>query len=181
MAEWPEILDAAIGLLQLALAALVVRHLVRFGRAFPWLAALMVYFALRGTARLYGAFADDGEEAFEVVTDALLVGVVVLLILGIRRTVAGLKLALDAAELREREYERALAEYRTLARHRLANPLTAILGGLRTLRDLPDLDRATRDELLAGMEQAAHELERVSLDPAPASPEERTLNPRPDV
>jgi hypothetical protein len=37
-------LNAAVGLLQLTLAALVARHLVRFGRAFPWLGALMAYF-----------------------------------------------------------------------------------------------------------------------------------------
>ena len=181
MADWDVVLNAGLGLLQLALALLVVRHLVRFGRAFPWLAALMLYFALRGTARLYDAFATNGEEVFEVVTDAVLVVVVVLLMLGIERTVAGLKLALEAAQLREGEYQRALADYRALARHRLANPLTAILGGLRTLREMPDLPRETQVELLDGIEAAAAELERVSLDPVAESPEEQALNPRPEV
>jgi hypothetical protein len=44
MGEWAGFLNAAVGLLQLTLAALVARHLVRFGRAFPWLGALMAYF-----------------------------------------------------------------------------------------------------------------------------------------
>ena len=181
MGDWVEFLDAAIGLLQLTLAIVVVRHLVRFGRAFPWLAALMAYFGLRGAARLASAFTDNGAEVFEAVTDVVLVVVILLLIVGIERTVSGLALALDAARLRESEYERALHDYRALARHRLANPLTAILGGLRTLREMPDLPRETQLELLDGVEAAARELERVSLDPTVGGPEERDLNPRPDV
>jgi signal transduction histidine kinase len=175
------LLDAVIGLLQLTLAAAVARSLLGFVRSFPWLAALMAYFALRGSARLYGAFYDNGEEAFELATDAVLVVVLVLLIVGMRRTVAGLKLALDEARLRRDEYERALVDYRTLARHRLANPLTAIIGGLQTLRDLADLDRETEVELLDGMEQAARELEAISLDPVAEAPEELLLKPRPEL
>jgi signal transduction histidine kinase len=181
MVTWGAFLNAVTGLLQLTLVVLVARHLLGFVRSFPWLAALMAYFALRGTARLYTAFFDEGQEAFEAVTDGVLVIVLVLLIVGMRRTVAGLKLALEAAHLRQSEYERALSEYRALARHRLANPLTAIIGGVATLRDMPHLDRKTQLDLLAGIEGAARELEEVSLDPEPEAPEERTLNPRPEV
>jgi signal transduction histidine kinase len=181
MAGWADYLNVVVGVLQLSLALLVMRHLGRFGRAFPWLAALMIYFALRGLDRIAVAFFDEGAQVFDAATDVVLVVVIVLLIVGIERTVSGLKLALDSAELRESEYERALADYRILARHRLANPITAIVGGLATLRDMPELDRQAREEVLAGMEEAARELGQVSLDPRPEAPEERTLRPRPDL
>jgi signal transduction histidine kinase len=181
MPDWDVLLNAVIGLLQLTLAVLVAPQLVRFGRTFPWLAALVAYFALRGTARLHAAFFDNGGEAIEIATDIVLLAVLVLLVVALRRTVAGLKGAIDSARLRESEYQRALTDYRTLARHRLANPLTAVLGGIQTLREIPDLDRETQLELLEGIEESARELERISLDPEAASPEERALNPRPDI
>ncbi len=179
MPAWGDVLNAAIGLLQLTLAVLVVRHLVRFGRAFPWLVALMAYFALRGTARLFAAFSDNGEEAFELVTDAVLVVVLIMLLVGIERTVNGLRAAMDAARMRESEYQRALADYRTLARHRLANPLSAIRGGIATLREMENLDETTRAQLLEMIDHEANRLEHITLDPDVLSPEERSLRPRP--
>jgi signal transduction histidine kinase len=181
MPTWHVVLNAMIGLLQLALALVVLRHLGRFGRSFPWLGALMAYFMVRGSARVYTSFYDRGEEAVQLFTDSILVGALLLLILGIRRTVAGLKLQLDLARKRESEYERALDDYHALARHRLANPLTTIVGGVATLRDMPDLDRATQREVLAGIENAARELEVISLDPGSDAPEESSLRPRPDL
>jgi signal transduction histidine kinase len=177
--DWADFVNVVVGVLQLVLAGVVLRHLGRFGRAYPWLALLMAYFMLRGVDRIYTAFVGVGEEAFSLFSDAVLVIVLVMLIVGIRRTVSGLRFAEDSAHLREVEYQRALSDYRVLARHRLANPLTAVLGGITTLRDMPDLDPETRDELLAQMEAAAQQLERVSLDPKAESPEERSLEPSP--
>ena len=176
-AEW---LDLALGALQLALAAAVLRHVRGFGRAFPWLAALMVFFALRGVQRLYAAFTDGGEQAFGLAGDLLLLVVLVLLLVGLDRTVRSLRLASDEAEAQAHEYGRALRDYRRLMRHRIGNPLTVIRGGVATLRELP-LDPETQSSLLESIEEAVGELERVALDPAAASPEEQTLRPRPEL
>ncbi|HVM69017.1 MAG TPA: hypothetical protein VM204_04190 [Gaiellaceae bacterium] len=175
--EW---LDLALGLMQLLLAAAVLRHLRGFGRAFPWLAALMVYFALRGTQRVYGAFADEGEQALLLLGDLVLLVVLVLLLVGLERTVRGLRLAVDDAEARAQEYARALRDYRRLARHRIGNPLSVIRGGAATLREL-ELGATDREALLRSIEDAAVELEHVALDPSPERPEERGLEPRPQV
>jgi signal transduction histidine kinase len=83
--------------------------------------------------------------------------------------------------LRSEEYARALADYRRLARHRLATPITAIRGSLATLRDIPDLDEATQRELLAAAEEQAERLQQVALDPEIAAAEERGLRPTPEV
>ena len=89
-----------------------------------------------------------------------------------------LRFSLDEAAARASEYERALADYRRLARHRLANPLAVVRGGVTTLREL-ELEPAQRDEILRTVEEAALDLERVALDPQPRSPEEGDLRPRP--
>jgi signal transduction histidine kinase len=175
-AEW---LDLALGLLQLMLAAVVLRHLRGFGRAFPWLGALMVFFALRGTQRVYAAFTDGNEQVFGVVGDLLLLVVLTLLVVGLERTVRGLRYSADVAAARAEEYERALRDYRRLARHRLANPLAVVRGGAATLREL-ELDEAQRAEIVRAIEEAALELEQITLQPEPERPEERGLRPRPE-
>lgn len=76
------------------------------------------------------------------------------------------------------EYRRALLDYTQLVRHRIANPLTAISGGIRTLLE-HDLDEATRLQLLTLMLQKAEELERVALRPESLRAEETTLAPAP--
>jgi signal transduction histidine kinase len=174
-AEW---FDLALGSLQLVLALVVLKHLRRFGRAFPWLAALMLLFSLRAAERLWSAFSDTRQEVFGVAGDALLVAVLLLLILGLRNTVRGLELALSEADARAQEYARALHDYRTLARHRLATPLTVIRAAVRTMRDLEPTP-AERDEILEAMERATFELEHVALEPSVRRPEERALRPLP--
>jgi signal transduction histidine kinase len=170
----------AVGFLQIGLALVIGRRLGRLGRQFPWLAALTVFFALRGVTRLAETMAGRRVEAIAEPVDVLLVLALVLVIVGFDRTIRGLLLAQDAARYREQEYERALADYRRLARHRLANPLTAIRGGVAALRTL-ELDEERRDELLAMIEREALRLEHVALDPAPRAPEESTLQPSPRV
>jgi signal transduction histidine kinase len=176
----PEWLDLAIGALQLLLAAVVLRNLRRFGRAFPWLAALMLFFFVRGTQRLYASFTDSTEELLGLIGDLLIVTVLVLLLLGLRNTVRALEFALDEADARAAEYSRALQDYRTLTRHRLANPITVIRAGLSTIRDL-DLKESDRESILAAAEEAAAELEQVVLEPQAVRPEERGLQPKPTI
>jgi signal transduction histidine kinase len=169
-----------VGFLQVGLALAIGRRLGRLGRQFPWLGVLTVFFALRGVTRLAETVAGGRVDALAEPVDVLLVVALVLLILGFDRTIRGLLLAEDAAHFREQEYERALADYRRLARHRLANPLTAIRGGVAALRTL-DLDDERRRELLAMIEREALRLEHVALDPATHSPEESTLHPQPQA
>jgi signal transduction histidine kinase len=167
-----------VGLLEVALAAVVVRYLFRFGRAFPWLAALLVFFVLRGTARVYETFSAQAVAEIDLALDAFIILVILLLIGGLERTVAGLKLAFDEAALRRREYERALVDYRTLARHRLANPIAAIVGSVEAL-ELKDVDAETRQRLLEILRTEALRLRQVALEPEPLGPEERSLQPKP--
>jgi signal transduction histidine kinase len=106
--------------------------------------------------------------------------VLALLVVGLERTVRGLRYAGDTAAARANEYERALRDYRRLARHRIANPLAVVRGGAATLREL-ELDEAQRAEIVRAIEEAALELERVALHPEPERPEERGLRPRPEL
>jgi signal transduction histidine kinase len=173
-------LSLVIGALQLALAFVVGLRLGRYGRAFPWLAALTVFFGLRGVTRIYASFAGDVPETLALPVDFLLLAVLILLIVGVDRTGRGLMLAENEAHYREEEYRRALADYRRLARHRLANPLSVIRGGVIALKTL-DLAPADRQELLDSIERESERLEKVALEPEPESAEERKLRPRPEL
>jgi signal transduction histidine kinase len=175
-----ELLSLLIGSLQLALAFVVGLRLGRYGRAFPWLAALTVFFGLRGVMRIYASFAGDVPETLALPVDLLLLAVLLLLIIGVDRTGRGLRLAENEAHYREEEYRRALADYRRLARHRLANPLSVIRGGVIALKTL-DLAPADRQELLDSIERESERLEHIALEPKPEGPEERDLRPRPHL
>jgi signal transduction histidine kinase len=173
------VLSLLVGGLQAALVVVLLRHLGRYGRAFPWLVALMAFFGVRAAGRIYVAFAGEEPAALAYVVDGLLVLVLLLLLVGIERMVAGLELAEEEAQFREREYARALRDYQTLARHRLATPITAIRGGVVTLKDVPTLDGVERLELLNMIEREALRLEQLALDPERLSDEERALQPQP--
>jgi signal transduction histidine kinase len=173
------IVNLVLGLCELILALVVARHIGRFGRRFPWLVFLIAFFFVRGADRIYAAFADS--EALGLVVDIVAIAAVVMLILGIDKTAAALKETQDEATYRSEEYARALADYQRLARHRLANPLTAIRGSVVTLRDLPDLDADARRQLLDAIEAEALRLEEVALDPELQGAEERGLDPTPNV
>jgi signal transduction histidine kinase len=175
--EWPNLLLAAA---ELGLALVVLRYLWRFGRSFPWLGALMVYFAFRGSVRLDAALTGRESATLAVTSDVLLVVVLLLTTAGIGRTVRALHLALDDARVRAAEYDRARRDLERLTRHRVANPLMVLGGGIATLR----AHRATladekTDALLASMEQAVARLERLSVDPEYLGPEEHELAPVP--
>jgi len=174
-----DIVNLLVGVLYILLSLILARYAVRLGREFPWFALLVVLFVTRGVDRVYAAFTD--QDRLGILVDGILIAVVVALILGIDRTSAALKAAHDEAALRREEYDRALTDYRRLARHRLANPLAAIRGSIVTLRDIPDLDDASRRQLLDALESEARRLEKIALDPVVRGPEERGLDPRPNV
>lgn len=171
--------NLVLGVLYLVLAAIVLRHIGRFGRAYPWLGALTFFFLFRGAERVYAALTES--DRLGIVADMLLIVVVILLIFGIDKTVNALRSAQDEAAYRREEYARALADYKRLARHRLANPITAVLGSIATLKDMPDLDSDTRRQLLDAAETEARRLEQVALDPESLSDEEHMLVPRPQL
>jgi signal transduction histidine kinase len=175
-------LDIGIGTLELALAGYVLGRLWRFRRGFPWLIAPSGFFLLRGVDRIGVGLFGDMPRIFGRLLDPLILGVLVLLLFSIDRIVSGLAAAEGAAELREREYARALLDYRRLARHRLATPVTAIAGGARFLLELDPQDKKLRAELVEMIEEAAARLERVSLDPrTELEADERSLRPTPSL
>ena len=176
-----DILNLLIGSVELVLALVVLRHLGRFGRAFPWLLALTVFFGVRGADRIYVAFAGHEPEVLAYVVDALVLLSLSLLLVGVERMASALRLAQDEAAYRDSEYARALDDYRTLARHRLANPLTAIRGGVATLRDVPELTAGDARAMLEMIDREAARLQQVALDPRELRPEEAELRPRPEV
>jgi len=175
--ELPNLLLAAV---ELGLALVVLRYLWRFGRSFPWLGALMVYFAFRGSVRLDAALSGRESATLAVTSDVLLVVVLLLTTAGLGRTVRALHLALDEARLRAAEYDRARRDFERLTRHRVANPLTVLGGGIATLRARrARLADEETEALLASMEQAVVRLERLSVDPEDLAPEEHGLEPLP--
>lgn len=175
-------LDVGIGIIELVLAGYVLRRLWRFRRGFPWLIAPTGFFLLRGIDRIAAGLFGGTPHAIGLLLDPLVLGVLLLLLLSIDRIVSGLAAAEAAATRREREYERALRDYRRLARHRLATPLTVILGGVRFLLELEPEDLKQRAELAAMIEDAASRLEKVSLDPrSRLEADERSLRPTPTL
>ena len=174
-----DVVNALLGVLYILLSLVLARYAVRLGRSFPWFALLVVLFFARGVDRVYAAFTD--EQRLGILVDGILIAVLVALILGIDRTASALKTAHDDAAVREEEYRRALTDYRRLARHRLANPLAAIRGSIVTLRDVPELDAEERRQLLDALESEAIRLEKIALDPEVIGPEERGLDPRPNL
>ena len=70
----------------------------------------------------------------------------------------------DAAPRARAEDDSTLHDYRVLVRHRIATPLTVIRGCAATLRDFPTSSREEVLQLVAAIEGATRELERVALD-----------------
>jgi signal transduction histidine kinase len=95
--------------------------------------------------------------------------------------IRGLQAVEDEASLKEREYERALTDYRRLMRHRVANPLAALRGGVQSLRELPNLGHEEQQTLLENVYEATRRLENVAFDPSPLSGEEKPFGGRPQL
>lgn len=175
-----EAVGLAVGLLEVVLAVFAARELRHHGRRFPWLVLLGVFFAARGCYRIYVAFSAAESESVLLGFDALAVAVLLLLILRLEDTISGLRRAEDAADWSRGEYERALGHYRSLVRHRLANPLTVLRGAAETLaRREPELAPGERARLLGLLRTELDRLEATALEPVPVSEEERELDPEP--
>lgn len=174
-----DLLDAAIGIVHLAVAAVLIRHVRGSTRMFPWLTVLAVFFAVRGVDRIAEGLTDAQPPFVEPVADALVLAMLVLLLVGLERTVAKLRDAYRAADERQAQYSQALSDYERLTRHRLANPLAALRGGVVTLREVDSLSPEARDRLLEMLEEQTIRLQHLSLDPRRLSPEELRLRPSP--
>jgi signal transduction histidine kinase len=172
-------LDLAIGALEMLLAAAALCHLSRLRWLAPWPLALGAFFLLRGIDRSGRAFGVEAPAALSFAADTILGSLLFLILVGHRRFVRRAGRALESAQLREAEYQRALTDYRILARHRLANPITAISGSINTLCTL-DVDHDVRNQLLETIRREAERLANISLDPnGELAQEEIMLEPRP--
>lgn len=176
---WHAALEYGLGSVELLLALVVIWHLRRFGKSLPWLAVLMVFFLIRGADRIYVGIHGSEPSSIISMVDGALILVLMSMLVGLRHTVRALEMLDKSARWRQQEYDRALADFRQLARHRLANPLTAITGTLDTLTAHPNLDDKLRADLLQAARDAADRLQNVALDPDPQGAEERGLEARP--
>lgn len=174
-----QLLEFALGLLYLGLVLVIARRVGRLARAFPWLVVLIVFFALRAVERLM-VVAEIPMSFMPMLLHAASVLALFLLVLGSHRLADALEASQERAEVTTREYERALDHYTQVMRHRLANPLTAIRGGVSTLQHV-ELDDTTRAHLLEAMEQQARELEAIALHPEREGVEEHELDAVPRV
>jgi signal transduction histidine kinase len=170
-----DILDLVIGALEFGLALIVLGHVWRFRRGFPWLIALIAFFLLRGADRVSIGMRVNESTELGYLLDALELAALILLVLGIERIARALERALDRAIAREHEYDRAIRDYRRLVRHRIANPLTAILGGVRTLQGRPTFVQSS--ETNSSMQSISP---RTSSNRSPSSPMRRSV-PRSEI
>lgn len=177
-----QLLELSLGLLYMGLVAVLAmamrgKHLAR---AFPWLVVLIVFFALRAAERFLVVL-EIPMSIMPMLLHSASVLALLLLVVGSRRLAEALHASKEQAEHSAREYERALHDYTRVMRHRLANPLTAIRGGVTTLREV-DLPEQDRRRLLQAIDEQARELESVALHPERAGVEEHELDavPRTD-
>jgi signal transduction histidine kinase len=179
------VFDFAIGGLEVVLAVTLFLNLWRSGdsrRYLRWFAVFIAFFGLRAIERI--AVEGFGSEPAQLgrLLDIGLVVVLFMLIFATKKIFHAADSMWDSARIQKREYDRALADYRRLARHRLVNPLTAIEGSARALRDLSSIDERTRRELLKTIVDETSRLTTVILEPgAPLAKEERHLRPEPDL
>jgi signal transduction histidine kinase len=173
------LLDVGIGAIEIAFAAVLAVTCLRLRRS-GWLVVFSIFFGLRGLDRVLVGIVGHEPEAIGLALDVVLAGVLVVLVVTARQALAEVERTQIEAEIRGREYERALRDYRRVARHRLATPVTAILGSAQALREIDELDEPTRVRLLDSILEEARRLQEVALDPdAPLAPEERALRPAP--
>jgi signal transduction histidine kinase len=180
LAEAGNLIDLSVGLLEALVAFTLAANLRRARFSLPLLAVLATFFALRSSDRLATGLIGESSRSLRLIVDVCAAAVLLALLFTASRIFSALELRWDTARRREREYERALVDYRRLARHRVANPVTAIVGSARALHDLPDLDQNTRTKLLDVILSESERLGRVELEPGtPLALEERKLRPAP--
>ena len=175
-----QLLLLALVIISVAVALALGRFIPRFGREFPWIVVLCIYFTLRAAKRALDFVQGNVPVGPDLWLDLVLLPVAILLLLSARRMTAGFAAAHDEAEYRRREYERARRDYQQLVRHRLFNPLTVIRGAAITLQaGVPD-DR-TRDALLDAIREAADAIQHTTLEPEQQGGEEQSLDAIPRV
>lgn len=170
-------LDVVIGVVHFAVAIVLLVSVRRAASRFPWLLALAAFFAVRGVDRLINAV-EDPPALVGLLADLCVAVTLVLLLVGLPRTLTALRSAYDDAQQQTESYSRALRDYRALVRHRLANPLAALRGGVQGLREL-ELTAAEQRRLLAMLHEQVLRLEQLSLEPQPNGAEERALRATP--
>ena len=179
MADWVNLIG---GVAQIAIAVAVIFELLRLRRGLPLVALLLIAFFVADG--LVAINRPDALLGYSPTLDAVLTLTVVVVLLGllvsVRRLVRGAMQAVDEANVRASEYERARRDYARLLRHRIANPLTTIGGAARTLLAKRG-DEARREQLLESIIEASESLERISFEPRPRSAEESELEPLPQI
>ena len=158
------------------LALVRVRSHVRVADRWLLLGGLLC--ATRAFDRLVVTAAGVDAAPVLLVLEVVVLLVLVSLVVGATKIGRALERRIDEAEHAQNEYGRALLDYTQLVRHRIANPLTAVKGGIQTLLAI-DLAEPVRRNLLESMLVSATELERVALHPKRVSAEERDLRPTP--
>lgn len=167
-------LELALGVLYLGLVLAIARRARQLARAFPWLIVLTAFFALRSLERFLVVL-DIPMSIMPMLLHTASVLALLLLVVGTHRLADALRDSQEHAEHTGREYERALRDYTQLMRHRLANPLMAIRGGITTLQET-ELDEQARQQLLDMVNEQAKQLELVALHPEPVGDEEHELD-----
>lgn len=169
-----QLLELSLAVLYLGLVAVFARRAGRIALAFPWLLLLMAFFVLRAAERLF-IVAGIPMGAMSMLVHGASVLALLMLVVGSTRLIGALHESQERAEHSSREYERALQHYGDLMRHRIANPLTAIQGGITTLQQL-DLDPVTRAQVLEAVAEQGRRLEGMALHPEQVSEEEHELD-----
>jgi signal transduction histidine kinase len=94
---------------------------------------------------------------------------------------AALERRSEQARQAAQTYGRAVNRYRSLMRHRMANPLASICGMAETLIHVTDLSEDRRRSLLDSIILEARRLTRLSIDASPINEVERVLDPWPGI
>lgn len=126
----------------------------------------------------------DRAHVMEMTTVLDLVGMIVLglAIWDMDRVARSVRREIAASRAEAAEYDRARRDYEQLMRHRIANPLTVVSGGIETLRTYGErLDAGTRALLLDDISEALARLDLVEVTPTPVSVEEHCLDAVPRV
>jgi signal transduction histidine kinase len=126
----------------------------------------------------------DRQHVMALTTTLDLIGIVVLglAIWDMDRVARSVRHEIAASKAEAAEYDRARRDYEQLMRHRIANPLTVVSGGIATLRAHGEhLDAATRKLLLDDITAALGRLELVETMPTAQSVEEFALDAVPHV